>query len=178
MHVLHALWTNGALHLWAESLARLQESWNRHSDGSPSTRFGEHGEASTALLEEVRTEHHAFALDLPELNRIIEPLLGATDAPSLLSGSRAGLPTLALPRDRFGALPSERLASAAGVLEVIEASWLGRFEVPCLAVEPTQTLRFLISLESAEQSPDVEYGHDLRYWIEVGRFTLDLLERL
>ncbi len=175
MHVLHALWTDGALHLWAESLERLQESWNPVAEGSMSKSIGPKAEAATALLEEVRTEQHAFALGVTELTRMLEPLLGTPDAPSLLARSSAGMPTLALPRDGSGALPSERLASAAGILEVIEASWLGRFQVPCLVVDPVRTLSFLISLESAEPPSEVEYGHDLRYWIEVGRFTLDLL---
>ncbi|MHC5002118.1 MAG: DEAD/DEAH box helicase [Planctomycetota bacterium] len=182
MLVVHANWTDGTLRLWAESLPRYLEAVVARpaagvGDGAVERHAvvggGEGG--GTAVLEADHTGAHPFAASVDELVAALVEHLRPPDTAEVVRRAPAGTMGLRLPSDPTGPVAGDRLAAAAGALDVAVEPRLGRFTVPCVVLEPADTLAVLISLETCGESDGVEFGHDLQYWVRVGRFALELL---
>jgi len=135
--ILHAVWTNRALHLWAEKVAR------------PST---------SETIADVRP--HAGAATGPALADSLRSLLGeAVEAPHVevvalelvLPATTDGLP-----------VPSPRLQALLAEDPAEDAILLAAFAVPSLRLAPETAVRLLRRLDEEEHAANA--GHDLRFW--------------
>ncbi|MDY6911830.1 MAG: DEAD/DEAH box helicase [Chloroflexota bacterium] len=156
MIVLHALWNNiasGELHLWAESSAQPAIAPKRRGRQSNKPRA------------------HPFALASDSLKEAIGGLSGS------LIGKSATSPVLPilLPSTRKGPLPSPELIRE----ERIEATGkitLTPWDIDTLALDPNAALDFLVSLPG-ESPHGFAFGSSPRFWIEVAKFSLELIAR-
>ncbi len=156
MIVLHAIWTEGRLHLWAE-----------RGCGN-----GDEGSGSTRRADGLPVESPAFALTADELRRRVGDLwdslliLGAFDSElSLLLPSRDGrfLPSCPGPTPEAEADDREGIALVA-------------FGVPALAFSAEDAVDLLTGLPTFGQ-PDVVDGASLRFWARAAELVLELLAR-
>ncbi len=148
--VVHALWSDGCLHLWAESPDRFAQA--AASGG---------GDA------------HPFAASSDELTSLGSALMAA-------GGVSAGSVRLRLPTQPDGRpVPSPRLAHAIGHEagdghDDGEARLLGAFGVSTLMVEPVHVSQLLDRLDSGE-SDGVVAGESVRFFSAASRLVLHLL---
>ncbi len=172
MLVVHALWTDHALHVWAE-LGDRRTPWPTAVDGSvPSTPEHPHAAPAEVLVSHLRAKG-------------FDALQGSTGATArLVLPGRASLAQEPVP------LPSARLAAEMEVAEPIDEEL-----VPCLTSVPTIRLdgsaatRFLqvasawrqseLDGLSPESTTAAEHalvlGHDIAWWIELGELAIELL---
>ncbi|RCV65361.1 Superfamily II DNA or RNA helicase, SNF2 family [Methanophagales archaeon] len=151
--VLHAVWNEERISIWAES-STLPLS-------APKTRGRKPKKA--------KPRAHPFALPRDELREVIRSLSEQT---ALKSETRI----LLLPSTQKGPLLSPWLIREEGYSTEKATELLGwnietlSFETPNLAFE------FLLGLP--EQPPrGIAFGSSLRFWIEVAKFTLELITR-
>ncbi|MBT9148860.1 MAG: DEAD/DEAH box helicase [Dehalococcoidia bacterium] len=154
MIVLHALWDNiasGKFHLWAESSTL------------PAVAPKHRGRQSK------KPRPHPFAL-------AIDPLKEAVGSLSVTgeSATSAVLPIL-LPSARKGPLASLEIIRGESIEDTGEIT-LTPWDINTLTLDPGDALDFLISLPG-EPSPGVAFGSSLCFWVEVAKFSLELITR-
>jgi non-specific serine/threonine protein kinase len=178
MLVLHANWSDGALRLWAESLARLNSvaavAAPPGAPPEPALRDSASGTAlATAPAEtaSVSVTDHPLVIDADALRAALIAA-GLMKAEELAEARDL---TLLLPRDEQGVLPSDRLAAAAGVVSEHPAAWLGEFSAPTVAIRSSNAASALLALEDRGDTREILLGHTMRYWVAVARFVIELL---
>ncbi|MHC4992551.1 MAG: DEAD/DEAH box helicase [Planctomycetota bacterium] len=136
---------------WTERSLRLWaeslDRFLRDAEG-PDAVHGIDGGGTAVASATVATLHHPYAATVDELRAALIHWLGDAVGSELLHGSRSAVTPLRLPRVAH---------------------------VPSLELAPVLTLPALLRMETTEPVPAVEVGHDLTYWIVVGRFILELL---
>jgi SNF2 family DNA or RNA helicase len=129
MLIVHANWSQGALHLWAEDPARLRDA------ATPGA-----GDAA-----------HPFAARTPALAELLQQL--APGCPSVDAALDLVLPSLS-----DAPAPSPEAAHALGqsvALETDAPPVPGRFQVPCITLAPLDAVRALAALEDIGAESDV-----------------------
>ncbi len=206
MLVLHGNWSDGALHLWAESLTAW--SSNRLPLVALGSGGGGHAVATAPpqlLRDESQVLAHPFTLGSFELRGVITELFHGR---SSWIGDAETM-TIMLPCDARGPQPSDRLASAAGEFE--DEVWehdhparLNRVSVETVTLNREHAVAALLRLSplagrretdgGSDDAPDeaatarrssgttgdeddVECGQSLRYWVEVAHFIAETLEQ-
>jgi len=191
MFVLHAAWSNNALHFWAESATDAKELFS-NGHGRPVLKaepesFEEDdlpiedeyveksGNGVSATITKADPVLHSYTCSTRQLHDKLRAC-GVMDEAELVEEAEL---LLKLPHREFdGDLlpePSERLGS--------ELSWaldavglqLRDVRVPVIRISPEHSAEILIRLED-RFSDDFHLGHDMRFWIETGRLVLELLQ--
>lgn len=157
MTVLHALWSDAALHLWAESA----EAWSANAEASTTEPAPAEGEGARA---------HPFAMDPAAL------------VPSLAAGEFAvGTRTIRVPAVEGTPLPSLRLALAVGQTLDIHAgaARAQAYNVPVRVVPVDRALDVLSALDDddALQSSGVVLSDSVGFFAEAARLVLYLLSQ-
>ncbi len=154
-HILHAAWTGGKLHVWAESIDR----WRLLADAPQAV---ESRDAPSDLLPP-----HPYATTPSHVMSLLGPF-----------ESRAKHDHMAvrLPRDLLGPHPSDRLVAALGGLDRSETPWLARFDVATCSLEPADGLRLLLAIASGDVHIAEDPGYDLVFWSDVARLVADRCE--
>jgi len=152
--VLHGFWdTCGKLHLWAESSTLPAIAPKRRGRQS------------------AKPQRHPFAVATDSLREVIG------DLSKILVGESVSSAVLSvrLPSTGRGPLPSRELIQEDRIGytdEVVLTPW----DINTLAIDPDVCLDFLISLPSGPPH-GVAFGSSLRFWIEVAKFSLELIVR-
>jgi SNF2 family DNA or RNA helicase len=184
MLVLHALWTNGGLHCWAEetesALPVVAPTAAHALGGSNGAAVG-----STALATDAASMPHPFAASAEALRAALAEANLATDDDLTESSSTATLvvpfflPAGAKDAGAGVPVPSDR---AVDLLNLDEEAWLEAYAaqctVPAIVVRGGRLLSFLLRLESARRdgrTGGVALGHDIAYWGEVAQLAADLV---
>jgi len=147
MLILHGNWTDGALHIWGESLAKCLAPDPNHVG-----------------------DDHPFAAGGSELPAAVRRLLAIPKEESLAVDRVA----IRLPSVDGRPFPSERLVGLVPAVEDGEAV-LREVIVPAVRIPHAAAPVVLTASDTDRHSGDVVAAHSLRYWSEVARFTLDLL---
>jgi hypothetical protein len=169
MLVLHANWTEGAMHLWAEALDAFLTSRRAAGDADQT------GHVATLPLTRATTglRPHPFAIGAIELRTALADASWShvgdfTDSMSL---------SLRLPADSFGPRPSDRLGSAAGLSDDSEeVPWIAGFDIESVTLDPGHTLEILLAMRDQSAPAGVEFSHAMRYWMHVATFLAELLD--
>jgi hypothetical protein len=114
MLIVHSNWSQGALHLWAEEVARLREP------------------ASACALEPGRAAWHPFAAGAERVAGLLERVSPGT-------AGKAGVLEMVLPALGDAPAPSPEAAHAVGqavALETDAPPVAQRFSVPAVAIVP------------------------------------------
>ncbi|MDP7030569.1 MAG: DEAD/DEAH box helicase [Phycisphaerales bacterium] len=154
-YVLHATFTEGRLHVWAESVDRWRLLTAR-SEPRPA------GDAPDATFP-----WHPYGARRGEF----VGLLGAA-----ATMGRDDECVLRLPRNLFGPFPSDRLASSVGGVDRSGEPWLARFRVGTRSLAPVEAMRFLLAVTSGDITFEEDPGYDLLFWAEVARLVADRCE--
>lgn len=141
--VLHAQWSAGRLHCWAECPQR----WRERVETLPTN---------------VSTIEHDFAVDAAQLAQQLGGCAVQLDSC-----------VLNLPRDLLGPCASDRLAVALARVDRAEDPWMGAVCVPTVTFDPADAVPWLLSVRLGELPADMEAGHDLRFMAEVAAFAID-----
>jgi superfamily II DNA or RNA helicase len=159
MRVLHGLWTDGGLCVWAEDSALPP----RAPLSPRAARPPDSGEEPAP---------HPFAVSEAELADLLEPF---TDLARKADGRELTLrlPTRArMPLASPELVPDPATASASG--KTVLAAW----GVPALLFEPSAALSLLAELDSvAAEDPGFAAGASIPYLSAVARFAASLAER-
>jgi len=164
MLVIHANWTVGKLHLWAESLEEFSLNTVRQSDCSVLSTNGH----AVAVTQE-RATLHPYAVPSKELTRCL------LDTQIDIGASNESTFILKLPHDLLGPWPSDRLISIMGDYEHASVPMLGEFQIPSITIEPATAIRLLNILRNHACDEKFEVGQSIYFWSSVARFSLDLL---
>lgn len=177
MLVVHANWSDGALHVWGESLdafathsARAQPLETRRT--SPRKKSAE--PAAVALADPAGFDDHPFAASSESLQRVLSDV-GLFDANTAPDRACLGL---RLPRSLNGPLPSERLARLAAVEEILDGTAdasLGEFNVPSLRLAPAEAMAWAANCRDRRACQSVDFSPGVRFWAAVADFALELL---
>lgn len=152
MLILHANWSDNALHLWAESV----EQWHR-TEASPPPADGDRAEVVD----------HPFVLDAAALHEIVQafaPVPSPVSVPVSIPGAGvdASSLTLRLPARSGRPVPSDGLlriiGGEAGALGGSLESW----RVPTMRIEAGCALEWLLSLNEPRRTGEVEFGAGVR----------------
>ena len=161
MLILHANWSDGALSVWAEALeAYVSEpgAVGVEADGGPATAV-----AAPALA-------HPFTVPAETVIDALVARSVVTDAGELVPvRKRLRLPSNGQPK------PSARLAGLVSAADSIDLPTLQPWSVEAVQVPPDETLAMLLRLEDLGPDESIDLGHDLRFWIAVARFVIELL---
>jgi non-specific serine/threonine protein kinase len=183
MRVLHANWTGGRLHLWAEDARRagerlpeLQAAAARRATGS------DPGAETDIAVRTERAEGHPFACDASEIGAALRAADGAIGS-AMEATLRLRLPT----RDGAPA-PSPKVAHAAGhtgaTHEPGEPARLDAWSVPSLALDPADAMGVLerleerLSVDTRGADPDaalLTLGASIRWFAAAARFVRSLV---
>ena len=169
MFVIHANWTVGKLHIWAESLERFSHTSNcafSKSDSDP--ELLKQPEQTTAVLEK-KISKHSYAVSSDELASCLQAAnitLGVYEASAFV---------LKLPHDLLDPWPSDRLVSIMGDYEHASEPLLGEFQVPSVAIQPVHAIAVLSALSQSGNDVGFEVGQSVHFWASAAQFTLDLL---
>ena len=165
MFVIHANWTAGQLHLWAESLERF--SLNSGARDSISHSIPSNAQATAVATTTIAM--HSYAVPSSDLaNSLLQAQLdvGPSEETSFC---------LKLPHDLLDPWPSDRLISIMGDYEHASDPVLGDFQVPSITVEPANAIALLGKLVQHACDERFEVGHSVHFWASAAQFTLDLL---
>ena len=205
MLVLHTIWSNRAVHLWAESASQFldrtadapvsgelaavgSESDDEHSHpahagaGSGSGSGGSSGSASgggAVVLDDPATPQASGSGSHP-FAVSFEHLRGALLENHILDAATldactAGSVALQLPWHEQGPRPSDWLAASVGDVEFAGDVELHRTTVPTLEVPAHLALHTLLEMENAEPAEQLHVDHDTRYWMAIARFAIELI---
>jgi len=163
MLVIHANWTAGQLHLWAESLDKFQPSSLCNIETSTTMTNGQ----PVVAVEEQVTKH-PYAVSSSELAQCLQH----ADIEFDFEDSSF---KLQLPHDLLDPWPSDRLVSIMGDYEHASSPILGEFQVDSVAVQPANVFKLLSTLEQHAHSLTFEIGQSIHFWASTARFSLDLL---
>jgi SNF2 family DNA or RNA helicase len=156
--VLHANWSGGRLHLWAEDAGAYARS----------SRSGEPGRGAAPG----ETADHPFAASAAALGELAERLSG--------SQARPGSITLLVPCVEGAPLPSPRLAHASGVTEEWQAAALAPVRVRSASIAPADVCRVIDAawaVEGFAGAAPVLPGASIGYWSAASRLVRHLLAR-
>jgi hypothetical protein len=173
MLVVHANWTGGALHLWAESLDALVRGQDEfaHAGGNGVDATGAVGGGATATAATtVTAPDHPFSLSAAEFT-------AALGEAGHVNGAAADVGTLELrlPAVDGRPLPSDRLVGLVASDDRRGEARLESFCVPSVTLRGDQAIATLLAMEDGGASASIDFGHALRYWMTVARFVLELL---
>ncbi len=149
--VLHTIWDNTKLHIWAES-----------------------SELAAVAVSSRRTKHktrqHPFALAHDALMEAVGQLSGSL----LVKSTSSGTLSMRLPSTSKGPLPSPEL-----MIEKEKEDLPAGFEqwnILTLTLDANTALDFLLSLPN-DPPHGMAFGSALRFWSEVAKFSLELIIR-
>ncbi len=150
--VLHTIWDNTKLHIWAESseLAATAASFWRTKQ---------------------KTRQHPFALAHDALIEAVGRLSGSL----LVKSTGSGTLSMRLPSTSKGPLPSPELI----IEKENESLSTARFEpwnILTLTLDANTALDFLLSLPN-DPPHAMAFGSSLRFWSEVAKFSFELITR-
>ncbi|MFG0330067.1 MAG: DEAD/DEAH box helicase [Phycisphaerales bacterium] len=183
MIVLHANWSDGRLHFWAEAarspdrLRGVDEpaSGVALASTGPSSGSAAEATAATATLErpDERAQHHPYSADAGALRG---ELIALGLQPAMLTRDDAPL-RLRLPADESGApSASPRFARHAGLEQNGDhALALRVFSVDTVSAPAEHVLPALAALDNANGGAERWFGDSVRYWIVVGRVASELI---
>jgi SNF2 family DNA or RNA helicase len=180
MLVLHAVWTKGSLHLWAEDT------------DAASAALLSRGRSALAVSVAGQTTSHPFAAEAEALRTSLEA------AGLVVEGDLSGSDTVSLTlpfsipaESADGAsgipVPSDRLSDLLSLDDESRAeAFAGQAFLPTVAIRPDRLLSFLIRLGSLLQSGVADHhagavseslslGHDVGYWSELADLVVELL---
>lgn len=153
MLVVHANWTDGALHLWGESVELA------------------------ASQAQCPAPVHPYAVKSTELRSALEARIGS------LNGAREGSIDLLLPHAaaangaaRPTTLPSSRLAGLLGrSSDDEELLTLEPSRVATVRVAPRDALKVFLRLREIEETSSQSFtlGHSMHWWMRLAQFALD-----
>lgn len=164
MLVLHAVWDKDRLYLWAES-STLPVAAPRSRGRKPKKH---------------KIKAHPLSLAGDELREVIESISDQTYLKSVKHLDQTIIKfetkTFLLPSTENGPLPSPWLIRE-GDYSVEKATGLAGWNIETLTFDdPYLTFDFLLGLP--EQPPHgFAFGSSLRFWIEVAKFSLELIAR-
>jgi superfamily II DNA or RNA helicase len=164
MFVIHANWTAGNLHLWAESLDQFNLL---PLQGDDTLKTATNGKTISVATEQAALHPYAVASGL--LVRSIDSVgidLGSSEESTLV---------LQLPHDLLGPWPSDRLISIMGEYERASDPLLGEFRVPSIKIEPDVAVRVLNILVNHPCDELFEVGQSVKFWKSATQMALDLL---
>jgi superfamily II DNA or RNA helicase len=164
MFVIHANWTAGNLHLWAESLDQFNLL---PVQGDDTFKTATNGKTISVATEQAALHPYAVASGL--LVRSIDSVgidLGSSEESTLV---------LQLPHDLLGPWPSDRLISIMGEYERASDPLLGEFRVPSIKIEPDVAVRVLNILVNHPCDELFEVGQSVKFWKSATQMALDLL---
>jgi len=164
MFVIHANWTAGNLHLWAESLDQFNLL---PVQGDNTFKTATNGKTISVATEQAALHPYAVASGL--LVRSIDSVgidLGSSEESTLV---------LQLPHDLLGPWPSDRLISIMGEYERASDPLLGEFRVPSIKIEPDVAVRVLNILVNHPCDELFEVGQSVKFWKSATQMALDLL---
>ncbi len=172
MLVLHTIWSNRAVHLWAESASLFLDR-----TPTKAAHAADEGSAGTATLVPPRTvvdgDTHTLAIPAASLREALAKH-GCLD-PGTLARCEASSIALRLPWDDDGPRPSDWLAASIGDVEFSRDVELKRTTIDTIEVPPDVAARVLLELEDADPTDGLHFDHDTRYWMSIARFALELL---
>lgn len=151
MIVLHTIWDNTQLHIWAES--------------------SELATASNARRAKQKTRQHPFALAHDSLMEAVGQLSGTLLAKSTASGTL----NLRLPSTSKGPLPSPELIIDKENEDLTTATF-EQWNIPSLTLDTNTALDFLLALPN-DSPHGMAFGSSLRFWSEVAKFSFELITR-
>ncbi|MBA3922080.1 MAG: DEAD/DEAH box helicase, partial [Nostocaceae cyanobacterium] len=165
MAILHGSWlqkpSGGCLFIWGETWRSL---------------LGNH----SLLTEEVLV--HPLAMTPVELNELLRAKSLLPHSPQSRTGSKSSLPThsqiIALPTSISDALQMYPLHSATTEATTTQL-YLQPWRVDGFYLDATEAMKFLSSLplSTDENSENSFIGGDLRFWLQLARWSFDLLAR-
>jgi SNF2 family DNA or RNA helicase len=157
MLVLHATWDKDRLYLWAES-STLPMSATGHRGRQPEAK-------------KPKSRAHPFAPASDELREVIKSIFEHL----IYETAAFEKKTLLLPSTQSGPLPSPWLIREEDY-SAEKATGLAGWEIETLAFDPYLAFDFLLRLP--EQPPHgFAFGSSLRFWIEVAKFSLELVAK-
>jgi SNF2 family DNA or RNA helicase len=176
MMLLHALWFDGALHVWGEQYAE-----GPGGDGPGADPAHAQTEPRDPMAADAASPLFPFAIGLDTLRRCV----GDVSDSLLASGAASAELTLRLPHLDGRAVPSRRPAACADNKErapspstdaLAEAGgWsLQSCRVPTLVFDAADAIDFLTASATFARD-DVRGGASLRYWSRVAGLVLELL---
>ena len=165
MITLHALWTNGTLHVWGDRIGTSTES-----DGLDNSNGQKPYGYPTAVG-----------------SNVLRSILGDTFDSLLVSGSTDEQLTLRLPPRSESLVPAPpapkvtygeeaQLVTATAIQTTATQSLLVEYRVPTLAFSASDAFDLLTASPTFSEGA-VQQGASLRYWSHAGRFVLELLAR-
>ncbi|MFO0827992.1 MAG: DEAD/DEAH box helicase [Phycisphaerales bacterium] len=182
MLVLHAAWTKGSLHCWAEE---IESALPAPAGASVSSSDGPNGTASaaTATATTGDTTHPFAAAHAALIDALVASGLATREELGPVALVKATLPFWLPPGsgDASAAIPapSDRAADLLGIdddarLDAYPASTV----LPCVTIRPDRTLAFLLRLDVARhdgRTGGIALAHDVAYWTSVAAFAADLV---
>jgi hypothetical protein len=190
MLILHGNWTDGALHIWGESLGRCLNQ-------APGAKPSDHPFAATSdeLLPAVAklfampagaafaTAGHAAAGTAPqrasasadgEASELSDDASSSSHAARVQPVLHVDSAGVRLPSLEERPLASERLIGLVPAAEGGEIQ-LREFAVPTVRLSALDAPTLLARLDHERHTGDITPAHSLRYWCEVARFAFDLV---
>ncbi len=160
MTVLHAIWSDATLHIWAERGSRPPNPNGRAAKADVAPGFNEErGLNKLALGEET-----------------LRSTVGDVFDSLLVSGAAASTLTLRIPHRDGTPIPSQDQAPAIDPNASTDAVKLQTCDVSTLAFPPADAIDLLTSRPSSPQH-DVIPGASLHYWSRVASLVLELLAK-
>ena len=164
MLVIHANWTAGYLHLWAESLDQFNLL---PTQTDPSLKTESNGTAVAVAVDQAILHPYTVSSDV-----LMQSMVSAGVA---LGSSEESTLALKLPKDLLGPWPSDRLISIMGEYERVSDPLLGEFSVPSVKIEPEVAVRVLNILSNHACDELFEAGQSVKFWNSAGQMAMDLL---
>ncbi len=165
MLVIHANWTAGQLHLWAESLEVFSLNNGRQAEAASPRQADD----SAVAVTNQRTAIHPYAVTSEALAECLQEVgvnIGQSESASF---------SLKLPHNLLDPLPSDRLVSIMGNYEHASDPLLGEFVIPSITIDPAEALQLLNTLFRHTCNERFEVGHSVYFWASAARFSIDLL---
>ena len=164
MLVIHANWTAGYLHLWAESLDQFNLL---PTQTDPALKTESNGTAAAVAVDQAILHPYTVSSDV-----LMQSMESAGVA---LGSSEESTLALKLPRDLLGPWPSDRFISIMGEYERVSDPLLGEFSVPSVKIEPEVAVRVLNILSNHACDELFEAGQSVKFWNSAGQMAMDLL---
>ncbi len=152
MIVLHTIWDNTKLHIWAESSELA-------ATAASSRRTKQH------------TRQHPFALARDALMEAVGQLSGSL----LVKSTGSGTLSMRIPSTSKGPLPSPELILEKEN-EDLSTAGFEQWNTLTLTFDAHTALDFLLSLPN-DPPHGIAFGSSLRFWSEVAKFSFELITR-
>ena len=166
MLVIHANWTAGHLHLWAESLEKFSLGTSKHTQLTKTSSNG-----SAVAIAEERTTAHPYAVSSEELANCLQNVV-QFDVEAIEEASLVLLDYHMIYLTHGQAID---LSASWEIMNTQVDPQLGEFQVQSLAIAPAHAIRLLNILETHSHDKAFEVGQSVHFWASAARFSLDLL---